>query len=109
PLGGRDLVLRHRRLRLGPGRLGAPATGLLLRGGIADMGARRESARRPLLHPRSVVPARERPAVPAARGVSPQMSAETWTVGRVLSWATADFRGKGFESARLEAELLVGR
>jgi release factor glutamine methyltransferase len=37
------------------------------------------------------------------------MSDEPWSVGRVLGWAVADFRSKGFESARLEAELLVGR
>lgn len=36
------------------------------------------------------------------------MSDETWTVGRVLAWAVGDFRSKGFESPRLEAELLVG-
>lgn len=37
------------------------------------------------------------------------MSDEPWSVGRVLGWAVADFRAKGFESPRLEAELLVGR
>lgn len=33
--------------------------------------------------------------------------AEQWTVARVLAWATDDFRSRGFESARLEAELLL--
>lgn len=34
---------------------------------------------------------------------------DVWTVGRVLAWAVEDFRNKGFESPRLEAELFVGR
>lgn len=33
--------------------------------------------------------------------------ADQWTVARVLAWATDDFRARGFESARLEAELLL--
>lgn len=32
---------------------------------------------------------------------------ETWTVARVLAWATDDFRAKGMDSPRLEAELLL--
>jgi release factor glutamine methyltransferase len=32
---------------------------------------------------------------------------EPWTVGRVARWATDDFKARGFESARLEAELLL--
>jgi release factor glutamine methyltransferase len=32
---------------------------------------------------------------------------ETWTIGRVLAWATKDFRERGFESPRLEAEVLL--
>jgi release factor glutamine methyltransferase len=32
---------------------------------------------------------------------------EPWTVGRVTRWAADDFRARGFESARLEAELLL--
>lgn len=36
------------------------------------------------------------------------MSAEVWTVGRLVKWATDDFRTRGFESPRLEAELLLG-
>lgn len=35
------------------------------------------------------------------------MTTETWTVRRVLDWATADFRARGFDSPRLEAELLL--
>lgn len=31
----------------------------------------------------------------------------TWTVARVLAWATEDFRGRGQDSPRLEAELLL--
>ena len=30
-----------------------------------------------------------------------------WTISSVLSWATDDFRSRGFESPRLEAELLL--
>lgn len=33
--------------------------------------------------------------------------AEQWTVARVLGWATDDFKGRGFETPRLEAELLL--
>jgi release factor glutamine methyltransferase len=33
---------------------------------------------------------------------------EPWTVGRVVVWATDDFRTRGFDSPRLEAELLLG-
>ncbi len=32
---------------------------------------------------------------------------EAWTIGRVLTWATKDFRERGFESPRLEAEVLL--
>lgn len=32
---------------------------------------------------------------------------ETWTIAKVLAWATEDFRGRGVESARLDAELLL--
>ncbi len=31
-----------------------------------------------------------------------------WTLGKVLSWATEDFRSRGIESPRLDAELLLG-
>ena len=33
---------------------------------------------------------------------------EPWTIGKVASWATDDFRTRGLESPRLEAELLLG-
>ncbi len=36
------------------------------------------------------------------------MSAEVWTIARVVKWATDDFRTRGIESPRLEAELLLG-
>ncbi len=32
---------------------------------------------------------------------------QQWTVGKVLSWAADDFRGRGFDSPRLDAELLL--
>src|SRR5258707_13781201 len=32
---------------------------------------------------------------------------EGWTVGRVVRWAADDFRARGIESPRLEAELLL--
>jgi release factor glutamine methyltransferase len=34
-------------------------------------------------------------------------SAEGWTVGRVVTWATDDFRRRGLDSPRLDAELLL--
>ena len=34
-------------------------------------------------------------------------SEEPWTVGRVARWVTDDFRAKGLESPRLDAELIV--
>jgi release factor glutamine methyltransferase len=40
---------------------------------------------------------------PADRG-----SRSDWTVARVLSWAADDFRARGIESPRLDAELLLG-
>jgi len=33
---------------------------------------------------------------------------EPWSIRRALSWATEDFRTRGFESPRLDAELLLG-
>ncbi len=33
---------------------------------------------------------------------------ESWTIGRVVRWAAEDFRGRGIENPRLEAELLLG-
>lgn len=32
---------------------------------------------------------------------------EPWTIGAVLKWATDDFRGKGIENPRLDAEVLL--
>src|SRR6476619_2417839 len=34
---------------------------------------------------------------------------EAWTVGRVVRWAADDFRARGIESPRLEAELLLAQ
>lgn len=34
-------------------------------------------------------------------------AAAPWTIGKILSWAAEDFRGKGFDSPRLDAELLL--
>ncbi|HEX7667944.1 MAG TPA: peptide chain release factor N(5)-glutamine methyltransferase [Polyangiaceae bacterium] len=36
-------------------------------------------------------------------------AAEEWTVARVLRWATDDFRRRGLDSPRLDAELLLAR
>ncbi len=33
---------------------------------------------------------------------------ESWTISRVLGWATEDFKKKGLRSPRLEAEILLG-
>lgn len=33
---------------------------------------------------------------------------DSWTIGRILTWATEDFRKKGLASPRLEAEILLG-
>ena len=33
---------------------------------------------------------------------------ETWTVRKLVAWATDDFRSRGFDSPRLDAELLLG-
>ncbi len=35
------------------------------------------------------------------------MKEQVWTIGRVVRWAADDFRSKGIESPRLEAELLL--
>ena len=40
---------------------------------------------------------------------SEQATAEPWTVARVLRWAAEDFGKRGITSARLDAELLLGR
>jgi release factor glutamine methyltransferase len=45
--------------------------------------------------------------VSEGRGVSDE-SADVWTIRRVLTWATADFKQRGGSSPRLDAELLLG-
>ncbi|MDH4281801.1 MAG: peptide chain release factor N(5)-glutamine methyltransferase [Myxococcales bacterium] len=37
------------------------------------------------------------------------MTSRTWTVREVLDWATQDFAGRGIDSPRLDAELLVAK
>ena len=37
------------------------------------------------------------------------MTSRTWTIREVLEWATQDFAGRGIESPRLDAELLVAK
>jgi release factor glutamine methyltransferase len=41
--------------------------------------------------------------------VSAVSQPQAWTIEAVLRWATDDFRGRGIESPRLDAELLLGR
>jgi release factor glutamine methyltransferase len=36
-------------------------------------------------------------------------SQEIWSIAKVLKWATADFRERGIESSRLDAELLLSK
>jgi release factor glutamine methyltransferase len=43
-----------------------------------------------------------------SRGVAASQPPE-WTIESVLRWATDDFRGRGIDSPRLDAELLLGR
>ncbi|MGH7439245.1 MAG: N5-glutamine methyltransferase family protein, partial [Polyangiaceae bacterium] len=38
----------------------------------------------------------------------PSPRAEPWTIEAILRWAADDFRSRGIESARLDAELLLG-
>ncbi len=40
--------------------------------------------------------------------MKPQAEDQSWTIGRVLTWAAQDFRQRGISSPRLEAELLLG-
>jgi len=42
-----------------------------------------------------------------AGGESRTASGGEWSIGRVLAWASSDFRGRGIESPRLDAELLL--
>lgn len=44
----------------------------------------------------------------AARGLCGAAVDEAWTIRRVLAWTAKDFAERGIESARLDAELLVG-
>ena len=37
------------------------------------------------------------------------VSSRTWTIREILDWATKDFAGRGIESPRLDAELLVAK
>ncbi len=39
----------------------------------------------------------------------PQQQPETWSIRRLVVWATEDFRARGFDSPRLDAELLLGQ
>ena len=41
-------------------------------------------------------------------GASQVSPTESWTIARVLDWAGQDFKAKGLESPRLDAELLLG-
>jgi release factor glutamine methyltransferase len=41
--------------------------------------------------------------------VSAASQSQAWTIEAVLRWATDDFRGRGIDSPRLDAELLLGR
>ena len=45
----------------------------------------------------------------SAGGEPRSASSSEWSIGRVLAWAASDFRGRGIESPRLDAELLLGR
>jgi release factor glutamine methyltransferase len=39
--------------------------------------------------------------------MSPVEPARTWTIGKILDWATSDFRGRGISNPRLDAEVLL--
>ncbi|HMA94429.1 MAG TPA: peptide chain release factor N(5)-glutamine methyltransferase [Polyangiaceae bacterium] len=43
-----------------------------------------------------------------AMTTSSQPRTETWSIRRLVVWATDDFRNRGFDSPRLDAELLLG-
>jgi release factor glutamine methyltransferase len=45
----------------------------------------------------------------ASKRPSPDGQDQTWSVRRVLTWAAEDLKKRGYESARLEVELLLGR
>ncbi|HZA50870.1 MAG TPA: hypothetical protein VE549_09025, partial [Myxococcaceae bacterium] len=42
-----------------------------------------------------------------AEGAPPHVQAETWTIRRVLTWASRHFEQKGVDSPRLTAEMLI--
>lgn len=42
------------------------------------------------------------------KAAQPDQSPEAWTIARVLGWAADDFRSRGHDTPRLEAELLLG-
>ena len=39
--------------------------------------------------------------------MTPNEPAQTWTIGKILEWATSDFRARGIASPRLDAEVLL--
>ena len=41
--------------------------------------------------------------------MSPSETSDPWTVSRMIAWAADEFRSKGSDSPRLDAELLLGR
>jgi release factor glutamine methyltransferase len=41
------------------------------------------------------------------REMSEAATPKTWTIGSLVKWATDDFRARGIENPRLDAELLV--
>src|SRR5262245_47555531 len=41
--------------------------------------------------------------------MSVSSESKTWTIGAVVKWAAEDFRARGIESPRLDAELLVAQ
>ncbi|MFO0665139.1 MAG: peptide chain release factor N(5)-glutamine methyltransferase [Polyangiaceae bacterium] len=41
-------------------------------------------------------------------GARPSDVPQSWTIGTLVKWATDDFRARGIESPRLDAELIVG-
>ncbi len=43
--------------------------------------------------------------LPSGEAVAPP---DSWTIQRILTWSTGFLQGRGFESARLDAELLLG-
>lgn len=51
----------------------------------------------------------ETPDQPSPRAAATARSEEPWTVERLLRWVSDDFRSRGIETPRLEAELLLCR